>query len=80
MDTKLNTALSSCSGSGDRIALLAKVDSDGDPNVFNVEHDSNGRWLNSNYGNPDNHWNSDNRWVFCRNSFHYSPLRICQEW
>jgi hypothetical protein len=42
------------------------TDSDGDPNVFNVEHDDNDRWLNTNYDNPDNVWNGNNRWVFVR--------------
>jgi hypothetical protein len=34
--------------------------------VFNVEHDDNGLWLNSNNGHPDNFWNGNNRWVFVR--------------
>ena len=47
------------------------TDSDGDLNVFNVERNDDGsQWLNSNYDNPDNVWNADNRWVFLRrNSF-----------
>ena len=39
------------------------TDSDGNLNVFNVKHDDDGLWLNSNYSNPDNLWNPDNRWV-----------------
>ena len=40
------------------------TDSDDYLKVFNVEHDSSDRWLNSNYGKPDNAWYPDNRWVF----------------
>ncbi|OGM93552.1 hypothetical protein A2935_02905 [Candidatus Wolfebacteria bacterium RIFCSPLOWO2_01_FULL_47_17b] len=43
-----------------------KTDSDGNLNVFNVECNDDGRWLNGNNGNPDNFWNGNNRWVFCR--------------
>ncbi|TSC55624.1 MAG: hypothetical protein Greene071421_549 [Parcubacteria group bacterium Greene0714_21] len=44
--------------------------------MFNVEHNDNGQWLNSNNGNPDNVWNPDNQWVFVlpSNSLHFSPL------
>jgi len=49
------------------------TDSDGDQNVFNVEHNDDGRWLNSNNGNPDNMWNPDNRWVFARRNSPYFP-------
>lgn len=45
---------------------LYVTDSDGNLKVFNVERNENGLWLNSNYGNPDNFWNGDNRWVFIR--------------
>jgi hypothetical protein len=48
------------------------IDSDGNPNVFNVERNGSKLWLNANYGNPDNFWNADNRWVFARrNSLHF---------
>jgi len=55
--------------------VLYTTDSDGNLNVFNVEHDDSDLWLNANYGNPDNFWNADNRWVFVRprNSLHFSP-------
>lgn len=49
------------------------MDSDGNQNVFNVEHNDDGRWLNSNNGNPDNMWNPDNRWVFARRNSPYFP-------
>lgn len=51
------------------------TDSDGNPNVFNVEHDDDGQYLNANYANPDNQWNADNVWVFGRNYAQFSCLR-----
>lgn len=58
--------------------LAYGTDSDGDLNVFNVDHDDNGRWLNSNYGKPDNVWNPDNQWVFVlpRQSLRYLSLVV----
>ncbi len=51
-----------------------KTDSNGNLNVFNVEHDNDERWLNGNNGNPDNFWNGNNRFVFVRRkSLHFSP-------
>ena len=42
------------------------TDSDGNPNVFNVNRNDDGkRWLNANYANPDNRWNLENEIVFC---------------
>lgn len=53
---------------------LYKTDSDGNLNVFNVEHDNDERWLNTNHGNPDNFWNGNNVWVFAfRELLHFSP-------
>ena len=53
---------------------LYKTDSNGNPNVFNVEHNSDDRWLNANNGNANNFWNPENRWVFVRRkSFCFSP-------
>ena len=50
-------------GSGDG------ADADGNPNVFNVNHDDNGRWLNNKWAKPDNKWNPDNQLLFrLRNS------------
>ncbi len=43
-----------------------ETDSDGNLKVFNVERNDDGLWLNSNYANPDNKYNGDNRWVFGR--------------
>lgn len=57
---------------------LHTTDSNGNLNVFNVEHDKDERWLNANNGNPDNFWNADNRFVFVRprNSLHFSLLIV----
>jgi hypothetical protein len=47
--------------------LFVQTDSDGNRLIFNVERNDDGdTWLNNNNGNPDNHWNSDNRFVFIR--------------
>jgi len=47
-----------------------KTDSDGNPKVFNVNRNNDGKfWLNSNNGQADNKWNANNQWVFvCRKS------------
>ncbi len=52
------------------------TDSDGNLNVFNVDHDDDDRWLNTYNGHPDNLYNPDNRVVFVvpRNSQCFSPL------
>lgn len=49
------------------------VDSDGNLNVFNVERNEDGLWLNANNGNPTNFWNPENRWVFARRNFLHFP-------
>jgi len=54
--------------------ILHSTDSDGNLNVFNVEHDDDGLWLNTNWFNPQNVFNPDNRWVFVRNSLHSTTL------
>lgn len=41
-----------------------RTDSDGNLNIFNVEHDDDDLWLNANYGNPDNFYNGNNRFLF----------------
>jgi hypothetical protein len=46
------------------IAMESITDSSGDPDVFLVDHDDDGRWLSSIYGNPDDFWHADRRWVF----------------
>ena len=41
------------------------TDSDGNPNVFELKRNDNGkRWLNANWTNPDDKWNLDNEVVF----------------
>ena len=57
------------------MASCTFANSDGNLNVFNVEHNDDGRWLNTNYGNPDNMWNPDNRWVFARRNSLYFPVQ-----
>lgn len=42
------------------------TDSDGNLDVFNVERNDDGLWLDGNNGNPDNFWNGNYRWVFVR--------------
>jgi len=49
-------------------------DSDGDLNLFNVERNDDGLWLNTNYGNPDNFWDPDDRFVCVRRNSLYFPL------
>jgi len=46
------------------VAFYALTDSDGDLKLFNVERNDDDLWLNSNYGNSDNFWNSNNRFAF----------------
>lgn len=51
------------------------TDSDGNPNVFNVNRNDDGKpWLNTNWTKPDNEWNLDNELVFrLRNRVYFSP-------
>jgi hypothetical protein len=46
------------------IAMEAISISDGDLNVFHVEHDGDGLWLCSFYGGPGDLWYPDYRFVF----------------
>ena len=61
---------------GDIDGLPYITDSDGNLNVFNVEHDNDEQWLNTNWFNPRNVWNDDNQFVFVRprNYLDFSPL------
>lgn len=54
------------------------TDSDGNPNVFNVGRNDDGKQLlNANYANPDNRWNLGNEIVFrLRKSLHFSPAPL----
>lgn len=47
------------------IAMEPISASDGDLDVFNVEHDVSGLWLSCHHGLPDDFWDG-NRWVFVR--------------
>ena len=51
------------------------TDSDDDLKVFNIEHDDNGQWLNSNNGHPNTLYNPDNQFVCVlpRNYPRFSP-------
>lgn len=45
--------------------VVCITDSDGNPNVFELKRNDNGkRWLNANWTNPDDKWNLDNEVVF----------------
>ena len=48
------------------------TDSDGNPNVFNLERNEDGLWLNNNWTNPDNRWNPDNEFFF-RFRYYFFP-------
>src|SRR3989344_5425564 len=53
------------------------TDSDGYPNVFKLERNDDGLWLNDNWAKPDNEWNPDNKFVFrLRNSFLSRGLHV----
>ena len=55
-------------------------DRDGNPNVFSVNANDDGLWLNTNNGRPDNVWNPDNRFVFSRprNSHPFTPAPLAR--
>lgn len=64
-----------CDSSGGGIdGALYTTDSDGNPNVFNVERNDDGSWLNTNWTNPDNRWGLDNVVVFGARNFLQSKL------
>ena len=53
------------------------TDSDGNQNVFNLESNDDGLWLNDNWAKPDNEWNPNNKFVFrLRNSFLFRGLHV----
>ena len=61
---------------------LYKTDSGSNRNIFKVERNDDGKtWLNNNNGNPDNHWNGNNQFVFVRSrnspSFLSYPGEFC---
>jgi hypothetical protein len=59
--------------------ITGSAGSDGDLRVFGVARDSGDVWLNANYGNPDNFWNADNRFVFVRRNSLISLSTLCWE-
>lgn len=50
-------------------ALCTFVDRDGNPNVFNLNHNGAKLELNANNAKPDNRWNADNKFVFLSRNF-----------
>lgn len=55
---------------GEKGRHFIQNDSDGNPHVFNVNRNDNGkRYLNYNWANPDNHFDSDNDFLFSRKYF-----------
>lgn len=38
--------------------------SDGNPNVLNANRNDDGRWVNTYWDNPDNHWNTNGAFAF----------------
>lgn len=56
----------------------ARTDSDGNPNVFNLERNEDGLWLNDYWAEPDRTWNPDNEFAFrFRNCFLFRDLIGC---
>jgi len=62
------------------MAFCTIPDLNGNPNVFKVERNDDGKlWLNSDWINPDNRIDLDNRFSFrLRNSLHFSS-RLWEE-
>lgn len=48
------------------IAMEPIADSDGDLDLFRVEHDGGARWLNASFGDPDDVWHGSRLFVFLR--------------
>lgn len=47
-----------------RVAMEAITASDGNPSIFHVGHDAGGRYLSTDWDNPDNLWDPGCRFVF----------------
>lgn len=56
---------------------MHEADRDGNPNVFNVERNEDGLWLNNNWAKPTNKWNPDNEFVFCFRKYVLPALTKC---
>ena len=60
-----------------RMTCRTNTDSDGNPNVFELERYDDGLWLDDNWAKPDNEWNPNNKFVFrLRNSFLFRGLHV----
>ncbi len=53
------------------------ADRDGNPNVFNVNRNDDGLWLNNDWGRHDNRWNADNEFVFSLRNYFFSAPTKC---
>lgn len=58
------------------MAYYTQTDRNGNPNVFNVEHNDSGLWLDNNWAKPDNRWNADNKIVFSLRKYYLSRTSI----
>jgi hypothetical protein len=56
---------------------LYNSDPDGNPNVFKLERNDDGSWLNNNLAKPDNEWNPNNQFVFSLRKSFLSALIWC---
>jgi len=52
------------------------TDRNGNPNVFKLERNDNGLWLNDNWAKPDNRWNPDNQVVFTLRKYYLFPALL----
>src|SRR3989344_1850930 len=60
-----------------RMTCRTNTDSDGNPNVFELERYDDGLWLNDHWAKPDNERNPNNKFVFrLRNSFLFRGLHV----
>ena len=51
------------------------TDRNGNPNVFSVERNDDGSWLNGNWAGPTNQWNPTNQLVFSLRKKVFSLLK-----
>jgi hypothetical protein len=49
---------------GGQAGTAYNTDSNGNPNVFNLNRNDDGLWLDNNWAKPSNTWNPDNEFVF----------------
>lgn len=60
----------------DTDGTLHDTDRNRNPNVFKLERNADGLWLNNNWANPDNEWNPDNEFAFRLRKSFLSALEI----